>query len=96
LVVETKSGDTALQVAALRSTIPVIAVTSDARVGQQMAIVFGLKSYIRPVDARAATKLTDWLRKNKVLAKGDIVVTTSGRYPGVVGTTDTIKVRVLE
>jgi hypothetical protein len=24
------------------------------------------------------------------------VVTTSGRYPGVVGTTDTIKVRVLE
>ncbi len=96
LVVETKSGDTALQVAALRSTIPVIAVTSDARVGQQLAIVFGIKSYIRPADARAATKLTDWLRKNKVLAKGDIVVTTSGRYPGVVGTTDTIKVRVLE
>jgi pyruvate kinase len=96
LVVETKSGATALQVGALRSTVPVIAVTSDARVGQQLAIVFGIKSYIRPVDARAATKLTDWLRRNKVLAKGDIVVTTSGRYPGVVGTTDTIKVRVLE
>ena len=27
---------------------------------------------------------------------GDIVVTASGKYPGVVGTTDTIKVRVLK
>jgi pyruvate kinase len=96
IVVETKSGDTALQIAGLRSTIPVIAVTSDNRVGQQLAIVFGIKTYVRPVDAKAATKLTDWLRKNKVLAKGDVVVTASGRHPGVVGTTDTIKVRVLE
>jgi pyruvate kinase len=96
IVVETKSGATALQIAALRSPIPVIAVTNHNRVGQQLAIVFGVKSYIRPVDAKAATKLTDWLRKNKVLAKGDVVVTASGRHPGVVGTTDTIKVRVLE
>jgi pyruvate kinase len=61
-----------------------------------LAIVYNIKSYVRPVDALAAQKLTDWLRKNKVLHKGDIVVTASGQYPGVVGTTDTIKVRVLE
>lgn len=96
IVVETKSGATALQIAALRSTIPVIAVTNHNRVAQQMAIIFGVKSYIRPVDAKAATKITDWLRKNKVLAQGDVIVTASGRHPGVVGTTDTIKVRVLE
>ena len=96
IVAETKSGATVLQIAALRSTIPVIAVTSDNRVAQQLAIVFGIKSYIRPVDAKAATKLTDWLRRNKVLAKGDVIVSTSGRHPGVVGTTDTVKVRVLE
>lgn len=96
IVAETKSGATALHVAALRSTIPLIAVTSDKRVGQQLSIVYGAKSYIRPADPRAASKLTDWLRKNKVLAKGDIVVTASGRHPGVVGTTDTVKVRVLE
>lgn len=96
IVAETKSGATALHIASFRSVIPVIAVTSDNRVGQQLAIVYGVKSYIRPVDAKAATKLTDWLRKNKVLAKGDVVVTASGRHPGVVGTTDTIKVRVLE
>jgi pyruvate kinase len=44
----------------------------------------------------AASRITDWLNKAKVLAKGDIVVTASGHYPGVVGTTDTIKVRVIE
>ncbi|HYH36276.1 MAG TPA: pyruvate kinase [Candidatus Saccharimonadales bacterium] len=96
IVVETKSGATALHIAGFRSNIPIIAVTSDKRVGQQMAIVYGVKSYIRPVDAKAATHLTDWLRKNNVLNKGDVVVTASGRHPGVVGTTDTIKVRVLE
>jgi pyruvate kinase len=96
IVVETKSGATALHIAALRSEIPLIAVASDKRVGQQLAIVYGAKSYIRPVDAHAADKLTDWLRKSRVLSKGDVVVTASGRHPGVVGTTDTIKVRVLE
>jgi pyruvate kinase len=96
VVAETKSGATALQIAARRPTIPLIAVTNDKRTAQQLAVVYGTKSYVRPADALAAAKLTDWLRKAKVLHKGDIVVTASGRYPGVVGTTDTIKVRMLE
>lgn len=96
IVAETKSGATALYISALRSLIPLIAVTSDARTAQQLAIVYGVKSYVRPVDVLAASKLTDWLQKSKVLHKGDIVVTASGNHPGVVGTTDTIKVRVVE
>lgn len=96
IVAETKSGATALQIAARRIDVPLIAVTSDIRTAQQLAIVYGTKSYVRPVDKQAAHKLTDWLRQNKVLSKGDIVVTASGQYPGVVGTTDTIKVRILE
>jgi pyruvate kinase len=95
-VAETKSGATALQLAARRPTRPIIAVTSDARVAQQLAITFGTKSYVRPDDKLAATKLTNWLRQQKVLEKSDMIVTASGQYPGVVGTTDTIKVRVLE
>ena len=96
IVVETKSGATALQIASIRNSIPLIAVTSDSRTVDQLALVYGVKSYLRPVDAHADKKLTDWLRKSKLLNKGDIVVTASGRHPGVVGTTDTIKVRVLE
>ena len=96
IVAETKSGATALHISALRPLMPVIAVTSDATTAQQLAIVYGVKSYVRPVDVLAASKLTDWLQKSKVLRKGDIVVTASGNHPGVVGTTDTIKVRVVE
>jgi pyruvate kinase len=96
IVAETKSGATALQIAAYRTTIPLISVTNDVRTLQQLAIVYGNKSYLQPVDPLAANKLTDWLRKAKLFHKGDIVVTASGRYPGVVGTTDTIKIRVLE
>ncbi len=95
IVAETKSGATALQIASHRPTISVIAVTSDARTAQQLALVYGTKSYVRPADKRAATNLTNWLHQHKVLSKGDIIVTASGKYPGVVGTTDTIKVRVL-
>lgn len=96
IVVETKSGATVVDISSLRPSIPLIAVTSDARTAQQLAIVYNTKSYIRPVDPMAASKLTDWLRKQKVLHTGDVVVSALGRYPGVVGTTDTIKVRVLE
>lgn len=96
IVAETKSGATAYQLASRRTQIPVIAVTSDQRTCDQLALAYGVKSYLRPVDAQAASKLTNWLHKNKVLNRGDMVVTCSGQYPGVVGMTDTIKVRVIE
>jgi len=96
IVAETKSGATALNIASLRPDIPLIAVTNDQRTAQQLSIVYGAKSYVRPADKMAAVKLTDWLRENKILSRGDIVVSASGRHPGVVGTTDTIKVRMLE
>src|SRR3989344_391269 len=95
IVAETQSGATALQIASHRSPIPVIAVTASNHTAQQLAIVYGTKSYVRPVDPMAATKLTNWLKDNKVLKAGDMVVTASGQYPGVGGTTDTIKVRLL-
>jgi pyruvate kinase len=96
IVAETKSGATARQIAARRPHEIVIAVTSDVRTAQQLSLVYGVKSYIRPASSKAAQKLTDWLRENEVLHAGDVVVTVSGQYPGVIGTTDTVKVRVLE
>ncbi len=96
IVSETRSGATAVQIAAMRPDRPVIAVTSAKRVAQQLVLVYGLKAYVRPDDKFQATKLTNWLQQNRVLKSGDIVVTASGKHPGVVGATDTIKVRMLE
>ncbi len=95
IVAETHSGATALQLATRRPNVPLIAVTADIRVAQQLAIVFDVKSYVRPSSPMTATKLTNWLLQTKVMTKGDVIVTASGKHPGVVGTTDTIKVRVL-
>jgi len=95
IVAETSSGATAIELSSRRPHIPIIAVTSDTRVAQQLALVYDTKAYVRPVDKLAATKLSNWLLANKVFKKSDIIVTASGQYPGVVGTTDTIKVRVL-
>lgn len=96
IVAETRSGLTALQIASRRPDTALIAVTSELRTSQQLAIVYDTKSYVRPDDPQAAIKLSDWLRKNDVLTAGDVVVMVSGRYPGVAGATDTIKVRALE
>jgi len=96
IVAETKSGATAQQIAAHRSTIPLIAITTEVRTAQQLAIVYAVRSYVRPPNSLASDKLTDWLKRQKVLHTGDVVVTVSGRYPDVVGTTDTIKVRMIE
>lgn len=96
IVAETKSGATALSISSQRPNIPIISVTSDPVVAQQLAISYGVKSYIRPDDKHAARKLTDWLASKKFFKKGDIIVSASGQYPGVVGKTDTIKIRLLE
>jgi len=96
IVAETKSGATALHIAAQRSTIPLIAVTTDIRTAQQLAIAYDIRAYVRTSGILAANKLTDWLLDHSLLKQGDIVVTVSGQLPGVVGTTDTIKIRVLD
>lgn len=95
IVAETKSGATAVQVASRRPSRPIIAVTSQQVVANQLALVYGVRSFVRRDGKSVATKLTNWLVKSKVLKTGDVVVTASGQHAGVVGTTDTIKVRVL-
>ena len=96
IVPETKSGATVYKIASYRPELPIIAVTSDNSVAQQLSIVYGVKSFVRKDEPLQAMHLTEWLQKNKVLKKGDIVVIAAGYQPGVVGTTDTIKVRIIE
>lgn len=96
IVAETKTGTTAINIAGWRPKVPLIVVTSETKVAQQLALLYGAKTYVRPDDKFAATKLTEWFRESSILRKGDVVVIASGRYPGTPGGTDTIKVRVLE
>lgn len=95
IVAETKTGATALAISSRRPATSIAIVTSDKKVSQQLALVYGSRSYYRPASKYAAAELTDFMIKEKVLHKGDTIVTASGQQPGVSGTTDTIKVRKL-
>ncbi len=95
IVVETTTGKSAIHVASHRPERTIIAITSDVTTARQLAIIYGIKSFVRPIEKLAATKLTNWLGRGGVLNPGDVIVTASGHYPGKVGGTDTIKVRVI-
>lgn len=96
IVAETMTGATAISISSWRPNLPLIVVTPQVRIAQQLALLYGAETFVRPTDKYAATKLTDWLRSQHIFKSGDTIVTASGMYAGRVGGTDTIKVRTLE
>lgn len=96
IIAETKSGTTALRIAARRPDTPLIAVTSDRRTAQQLTMVHGVKTFFRSDNHGAAQKLADQLKHHGALQVGDTVVIVTGRVPGLAGTTDTVKIVALD
>lgn len=96
IVCETKSGATAFSIANHRPSMPIISVTSQPRVAQQLALLYANKSFLRPEGERAGLKVAEELCNKGLLQQGRPVVLVSGRQPGLTGGTDTIRVRVLE
>jgi len=96
IVAETKTGATATHIAAHRPSRPIISVTSVSRVAQQLALLYANKSFLRPDGERAGVELAKELVENGFLEKPATVVLVSGRQPGLIGATDTIRVRTLE
>lgn len=98
IVAETKSGATAAKIAANRPNLPIIAVTSEPRSAQQLALSYANKSFIRPDGEKAGLELAKQLKSDGFF-EGEgpkTVVIVSGKQPGLIGGTDTIRVRVLE
>ena len=96
IVAETKTGATAEYIAAFRPLRPIISVTSNRRVAQQLALLYANKSFLRPDGEKAGLKLAKELRDRDFFGQPATVVVVSGRQPGLKGATDTIRVRVLE
>ena len=97
LIVETRSGQTAATVEANRPSLPLISVTSDERVSHQLALNYATQSYLRPDGEFAGLELAKELKSNGFFGDKEkvTVVIVSGRQPGLVGGTDTIRVRVV-
>lgn len=99
IVAETKSGATAENIAACRPHLRIVAVTSEPRVAQQLALTYGTRSFIRPDGENAGLGLARELQSSQYFntdSQPTTVVIVSGKQPGVTGGTDTIRVRVIE
>jgi pyruvate kinase len=97
IIAETKSGATASNIAAHRPNLPIISVTSEVKAAQQLALSYANRSYVRPDSAEAGFDLVTELKKDGLFGESSAkVIIVSGQQPGIIGTTDTIKVRVLE
>jgi pyruvate kinase len=97
IIAETKSGATAANIAGHRPNLPIISVTSEQKSAQQLALSYANRSYVRPDSSEAGFDLFKELKSDGFFGEGvSKVIIVSGQQPGVIGTTDTIKVRVLE
>ncbi len=97
IICETKSGATASNIAAHRPNLPIISVTSELRAAQQLGLSYANRSYVRPDSEEAGFDLAKELKAEGLFGDEPVkVIIVSGQQPGIIGTTDTIKVRVLE
>lgn len=95
IIAETKTGKTAQLLSSFRPVRPVLAVTSEPRTAQQLAIAYGVKSYIRPARQDTVMHFISWMQENNMLVPGETIAAVSGNTPGVAGTTDTIRIHTI-
>ncbi len=100
IIAKTRTGTTACAIAAYRPNLPIVSVTSDPKTAQKLALCYANRSYVRPDGEGVALALGMQLKHEGYFkADGDEplrIAIVSGRQPGMPGTTDTIRVRVLE
>lgn len=97
IVCQTTSGATATSIAAQRPNVPIITVTSNARVAGQLALTYANSAFVRPYSDSYGLDLAQELVENGYLKKEEgqdniVAVIVSGQ-PNTVGGTDTIQIR---
>jgi pyruvate kinase len=99
IIISTASGSTARRVAYFKPLRPIIATTPDENTFHQLSIVWGIVPMLIP--EVHSTDIMIHVAVEKVKAVGyvqnsDIVVVTSGAPCGIVGTTNMLKVHIVE
>ncbi|MDQ1128492.1 pyruvate kinase [Microbacterium sp. SORGH_AS_0888] len=91
----TESGDTARRMSRLRPRIPMLAFAPEPAIRRRMAVTWGVQSAL--VEHVAHTDLMflqvdDYFLSNGLAAEGDKVVVISGSPPGIIGSTNDIRI----
>ncbi|OYX41305.1 pyruvate kinase [Candidatus Saccharibacteria bacterium 32-49-12] len=96
IIAETSSGATAVNIAAFRPNLPIIAVTDIQGTAQKLALNYATRSYVRPSGAESGSKLAEELKDEGYFSDSETtLVLVSGHSPGKPGTTNNIQVKVL-
>jgi pyruvate kinase len=95
LVAFTQSGDSARRMSRLRSRIPLLAFTPVAAVRSQLALTWGVETFLTPFVTHTDQMV---LQVDRLLLEagraqaGDLVVIVAGTPPGTVGSTNALRV----
>lgn len=95
LVTFTQTGDSAKRMSRLRSHIPLLAFTPEAKVRRELALSWGIQTYEVPMVEHSdemARQVDQTLQANKLADAGDVVVIVSGAPPGTPGSTNSLRV----
>lgn len=98
LVAFTRTGDSARLLAAQRPSLPVLAFTPTPRVRSQLALVWGVETFLEPAPADTDQMVAQVDRAMLELGRavpGDLVVVVAGTPPGVEGTANMLRVHRL-
>ncbi len=99
IITSTQTGYTAKMVSKYRPKVPVLAVTPDETVLRKMSVVWGVIPLLtrksKDTDSMISTALEVSLQAG-LISLGNLVVITSGVPSGTYGTTNLIKVQVVE
>ncbi len=94
IVVETGTGLTASAVAGQRPTMPILSVTDNQRVANQLALLYACSSFCRPFSVTYGADLVRELKATDYFENKDHkCVTVSGRAHSAVGGSDVIQIR---
>ncbi len=94
----TQSGATARNVSKFRPATPILAVTPHIDVARQLQLVWGVKPLLvvdMPSTSQTFKAAMTMAQERHLLSDGDLVVMTAGTLPGVSGSTDLIKVELV-
>ncbi|MBR2709150.1 pyruvate kinase [Candidatus Saccharibacteria bacterium] len=96
IVCQTASGATAMMMAAQRPNLPIVTVTSNSRVANQLALTYANTAFVRPYSENFGYDLVAELKKSEYLqtkeGKKDLLTVIVSGDKNKVGT-DTIRVR---
>ncbi len=95
VVAFTQSGDSAQRLARIRSSIPILAFTPEARVRSQLSLTWGVETFkthtVDHTDEMVRQVDEQLLRIGRV-AEGDLVVIVAGSPPGIPGSTNALRI----